>query len=68
MELVRRAAAGDDDAFRRLVGSVLPRLRRWALARTGNPDQADEVVQRTLIRAHRGLDRFAGDSRLTSWL
>lgn len=68
MELVRRAAAGDDDAFRALVRQVHPRLRRWALARTGDPDDADEAVQRTLIRMHRGLPRFSGDSALSSWL
>lgn len=68
MELVRRAAGGDDDAFRTLVRQVHPTLRRWALARTGDPDAADEAVQRTLIRMHRGLGRFSGRAALTSWL
>ena len=67
-ELVRRAAAGDDDAFRALVEAHLPRLRRWALARTGDPDDADEVVQRALIRMHRGLPDFRGGARLATWL
>lgn len=68
MERVRRAAGGDDDAFRALVREVYPQLRRWALAKTGDPDEADEAVQRTLIRMHRSLDRFSGNSALTSWL
>lgn len=68
MERVRSAAAGDDDAFRELVREVYPTLRRWALARTGNPDDADDVVQRTLIRMHRGLEDFSGEGRLTTWL
>ena len=68
MELVRRATGGDDDAFRRLVRQVHPRLRRWALAKTGDPDAADEAVQRTLIRMHKGLARFSGDAAITSWL
>ena len=63
-----RAAAGDEPAFSALVGRVLPRLRRWALARTGDPDEADDVVQETLIRMHRGLPGFTGGSRLSSWL
>ena len=67
-ELIRRAVGGDDDAFRSLVRQVHPRLRRWALAKTGDPDAADEAVQRTLIRMHEGLARFSGDARLTSWL
>lgn len=68
LELVRSAAAGDDEAFRRLVRQVYPTLRRWALARTGDPDDADEVVQRALIRMHRSLGTFGGEARLTSWL
>ncbi|MDX1675814.1 MAG: RNA polymerase sigma factor [Longimicrobiales bacterium] len=68
MALIRRAADGDEDAFRALVRRVHPRLRRWALAKTGDPDQADEAVQRTLIRMHRGLAGFTGESALTSWL
>lgn len=68
MERVRRAAAGDDEAFRALVRPVYPRLRRWALARTGDADAADEAVQQTLIRMHRGLPGFTGDSVFSSWL
>lgn len=68
MTLVRRAAGGDDEAFRRLVAGVYPQLRRWALARTADPDDADEVVQRTLIRMHRSLAGFDGRSRLSTWL
>lgn len=68
MERVLSAAAGDDDAFRELVREVYPTLRRWALARTGHPDDADDVVQRTLIRMHRGLGDFSGEGRLTTWL
>ncbi len=68
MERVRSAAAGDADAFRGLVREVYPLLRRWALARTGNPDDADEVVQRSLIRWHQSLGDFSGEARLTTWL
>lgn len=67
-ELVRRAAAGDDHAFRALVAGVLPRLRRWALVRTGDPDDADEVVQRTLIALHRSLPRLRERAALSGWL
>ncbi|HUG42527.1 MAG TPA: RNA polymerase sigma factor [Longimicrobiales bacterium] len=66
--LVARAAAGDAAAFDELARRVLPRLRRWALARTADPDEADEVVQETLIRMHRGLRGFSGAARLSSWL
>lgn len=38
------------------------------LAKTGDEDDADEVVQRTLVRVHRGLPGFRGDSRIRSWV
>jgi RNA polymerase sigma-70 factor (ECF subfamily) len=68
MTLVRLATEGDDEAFRRLVALVHADLRRWALARMADPDDADEVVQRTLIRMHRALRSFDGRARLSTWL
>lgn len=67
-DLVRSARAGDASAFRRLVEACLPRIHRWALARTADPDAADEVVQRVLIRLHRYLDGWDGRGRFESWL
>ena len=67
IQRVRRAADGDEDAFRELVRELYPSLRRWALAVTADSDEADEVVQRTLIRLHRGLPGFSGRSKLSTW-
>ena len=41
--------------IRREFVSLLPRLRRFALVLTGSVDQADDLVQGTLLRA---LDRI----------
>ena len=57
----------DEAAFERLARRLLPRLRRWALVRAGDPDEADEIVQETLIRMHRGLAGFRGGARVSSW-
>lgn len=68
-ELVARARGGEPEAFRELVRRCYGQLQRWALGRTGgDPDEADEVVQLTLIKLHRGLGSFRGESRFTSWL
>lgn len=67
MQRVRQAADGDEAAFRGLVRELYPSLRRWALAATGDADEADEVVQRTLIRVHRGLAGFSGQAKLSTW-
>lgn len=66
--LVEAARAGGDEAFERLARRVLPDVRRWALVRTGDPDDADEVAQQVLIRVYRGLSSFRGDARFSSWL
>jgi RNA polymerase sigma-70 factor (ECF subfamily) len=68
-ELAARARGGEPEAFRELVRRCYGQLQRWALGRTdGDPDEADEVVQAVLIRMHRGLGEFRGESRFTSWL
>ena len=66
-ELVVRARAGDPDAFRRLAGSVHGRIHRWALGRTGSPDDADDVAQTVLVRLHGKLGAYLG-GRFTAWL
>lgn len=67
-ELVRRAQAGDEAAFERLARRFYARIQRWALARTADPDDADEVAQQVLLRLHRGLAGFDGRARFTTWL
>jgi RNA polymerase sigma-70 factor (ECF subfamily) len=48
--------------------ALLPRLRRFALALTGRTAEADDLVQDTVERALRNLDRFVPDTRMDSWL
>jgi RNA polymerase sigma-70 factor (ECF subfamily) len=47
-------------AFRRYVVPELPVLLRVARRITGDPTDAEDVVQETLIRAYRAVDRFDG--------
>jgi RNA polymerase sigma-70 factor (ECF subfamily) len=61
--LLDRARAGDDGALGALLARYLPRLRRWAsgrlpLSARGLLDTED-IVQETLIRTLRNLDRMA---------
>jgi RNA polymerase sigma-70 factor (ECF subfamily) len=67
-ELIRRARAGDQDAFAELVMSHAERvygaLRRFGL----DPDEADEVAQEVFVRAWRGLARFEERSQFSTWL
>ncbi|HEX8906065.1 MAG TPA: RNA polymerase sigma factor [Longimicrobiaceae bacterium] len=66
--LAARARTGDEGAFASLANAVRDQVRRWALVRTGDPDDAEDVAQTVVIRVHRGLARFEGRSRFTTWL
>lgn len=66
--LVRRAQLGDGAALSRLLAAIRPRLYRWALVQTGSPDDAEDIVQETLLRASRHIGDFAFDARFTTWL
>lgn len=66
--LAARARTGDEGAFAALAGAVRERVRRWALVRTGDADEAEDVAQEVVIRVHGALPRFEGRSRFTTWL
>jgi RNA polymerase sigma-70 factor, ECF subfamily len=48
------------EAFRRYVVPELPVLLRVARRVTGDPTDAEDLVQETLLRAYRAVDRFDG--------
>lgn len=66
--LIRGAQAGERSAFDDLVRRYYGQIYRWAVARTGDPDDADDVTQETLLRLHRHLPDFDGRSRFSTWL
>ena len=63
---MRRARAGDQDAFAELVmmhaDRVYAALRRFGL----DAGEADEVAQEVFVRAWRGLGRFEERSRFST--
>ena len=66
--LVRRAQAGDVDAFERLVHCHADMAYRVALRIVRNAEDAQDVSQRALLSAWRGLPTFRGDAAFSSWL
>lgn len=68
LELVRRILAGERRAFEPLVRRHERRVYRVALAILGNPEDAEEAMQDTFIRAFRHLDQFRHESLFSSWL
>jgi RNA polymerase sigma-70 factor (ECF subfamily) len=66
--LVRKAQAGDFDAFERLVKSCERRI--WAIAwrMMGVREEAENVVQTAFLKAMEALDGFRGDSSFCTWV
>jgi RNA polymerase sigma-70 factor (ECF subfamily) len=48
--------------------AVLPRLRRFAYALTGNAEQGDDLVQDACLRALSRIDQWQPGTRLDSWM
>ena len=67
-ELVTLARKGDPQALRSLVLQAHPLVRRWALVRTGDAADADDLTQDVLVHMIRRLDRYEGRSAFTTWL
>lgn len=56
------------DEVRDRMVAVLPRLRRFAHALTGNTEQADDLVQDACLRALSRIDLWQPGTRLDSWM
>jgi RNA polymerase sigma-70 factor (ECF subfamily) len=65
---VRRARAGDHEAFRVLVERNQGRLYRLALRVLRDEDAARDAVQEGLLKAYASLDRFEERSRFSTWV
>jgi len=68
--LIGRFLGGDEPAFRELYLRHTPRLRMMVMRLLGAARRADldDVVQETWLAACRGVHRYAGDAKFSSWL
>lgn len=66
--LVQRFQAGDAAAFSDLVQRYQDRVYTLCLRWMGEPEVAAEVAQDVFVALYRSLDRFRGESRLSTWI
>jgi DNA-directed RNA polymerase specialized sigma24 family protein len=65
---IQQALAGDEAAFRWIVETYTPDMRRVAFLVCGDLSLAEEAVASAWPRAWRGLDRLRATDSLRPWL
>ncbi len=66
--LVRRAQLGDTESFSTLVKQYERQIYRLSYAVTKNPEDAEDVLQETFLKAYANIERFREESRFYTWL
>ena len=67
-ELVERFARGDGSAFDRIVAEHRARVTALAYRLLGWSADVEDVVQEVFLAALKGLPKFRGQARFSSWL
>ncbi len=67
-QTLARARAGDDDAFRELTDPYRRELQLHIYRIVGSAQDAEDLLQETLLAAWRGLDGFEGRAPVRAWL
>jgi RNA polymerase sigma-70 factor (ECF subfamily) len=63
-----RARAGDEDAFRELTDPYRRELQAHCYRIVGSTQDAEDLVQETLLAAWRGLEQFEQRASIRAWL
>lgn len=66
--LIADATAGDAESLAGLIAQMQQRVYRWALGFTGDPDEADDVMQDSFVLMYRRLHQYRGDSSFDGWM
>ena len=66
--LVTEAKAGSYAAFEELVSRYEKKIYRLGMNITGSPEDAEDVLQETFLKAFQHLPEFREDSRFYTWI
>jgi RNA polymerase sigma-70 factor (ECF subfamily) len=67
-QALARARGGDEDAFRELTDPYRPELEAHIYRIVGSVQEAEDLLQETLLAAWRGLVEFEGRASVRAWL
>jgi RNA polymerase sigma-70 factor (ECF subfamily) len=67
-DIIKRAQAGDSDAFADLFNAHKARIYALCLRMTSNTAEAEDLTQDAFMQVFRKLATFRGDSALSTWL
>jgi RNA polymerase sigma-70 factor (ECF subfamily) len=67
-ELVRKSKEDDERAFGELISRYESKVYSLALKMVRNPEDAEDVLQDTFLRAYRGIKSFQGASTFSTWI
>lgn len=59
---------GDRAEFARLVETYSPMIYRLGLKMLNNPQDAEDILQETFIKAYKHIGKFDGRSNVSTWL
>ncbi|MDH7514971.1 MAG: sigma-70 family RNA polymerase sigma factor [Bacteroidota bacterium] len=67
-ELIRRAVAGEQDAYARLMEKYEAMIRRLVSRMTGTSAETEDIVQEAFIKAFQALSSFNDEFSFSTWL
>ncbi|MDE2886598.1 MAG: sigma-70 family RNA polymerase sigma factor [Gemmatimonadota bacterium] len=67
-ELIRRFRDGESHAFNGLAGRWHRRLYNFVLRQVGDREDAHDLCQKVLIKAHRNLRRLRDPEKFSTWI
>ena len=66
--LLRRCMSNDPDACNELYTRYNRRIFNTAYRILGEESSAEDALQETLLNVYRGLSKFRGDSKISTWI